>query len=151
MSLLTVISVSEVKQDRNNKNYKVVEFATPNTKDVNGLKVRVQPKTSSKTFWEESYLNDKMEFGYDFKVGDLVEGNIVTREVVEYEIVNTETGEERTVSSYTAVVFGDTFDPSFELEVQKAFKAAGHPIVSEPVKQKSIVVASSAVEDKVFA
>lgn len=104
MSLLTVISVSEVKADKNGKNYKVVEFSTPNTKKVDGLNIRVQPKTSSKTFWEESYLNDKMEFGYDFIKGDLVEGNIVTKEVAEYEIQVSEE-EVRQVTSYTAVVF----------------------------------------------
>lgn len=149
MSLLTVSNVSEVKSDKNGKDYKVVEFSTPNTKDVNGLKVRVQPKTSSKTFWEESYLDNKMQFGYDFIKGDLVEGNVVTREVAEYEIqVSNE--EVRQVTSYTAVVFGDTFDPSFEIEIQKAFKAAGHEISEVKTKQTSIPVASSTVKDEVY-
>ena len=154
MSLLTVISVSEVKQDNGSKgekrNYKTISFRTPNTKVISGLNIRCKTKEGVVNAWEKSYLDNKMGFGFDFQVDDMVEGDIVTREVSEYPIVTSE-GEERMVSTYSCVVFGDTTDPSFEIEVQKAFKAAGHPIVSEPVKQKSVVVASSAVKDEVFA
>jgi len=155
MSLLTVISVSEVKQDNGTKgekrNYKTIVFRTPNTKVISGLKIRCKTKEGVVNAWEKAYLDNKMGFGFDFQVDDMVEGDIVTREVSEYPIADTTTGEERMVSTYSCVVFGDTTDPSFEIEVQKAFKAAGHPIVSEPVKQKSVVVASSAVKDEVFA
>lgn len=154
MSLLTVIAVSEVKQDNGSKgekrNYKTIGFRTPNTKVISGLNIRCKTKEGVVNAWEKSYLDNKMGFGFDFQVDDMVEGDIVTREVSEYPIVTSE-GEERMVSTYSCVVFGDTSDPSFEIEVQKAFKAAGHPIVSEPVKQKSVVVASSAVKDEVFA
>lgn len=154
MSLLTVISVSEVKQDKNEekRNYKTIGFRTPNTKIVDTLKIRCKTKEGVVNVWEKSYLDNKMGFGYDFEVNDLVEGDIVTREVAEYDIVDQSTGEvKNTVSTYTCVVFGDTTDPSFEIEIQKAFKAAGHPIVSEPVKQSPLVVASSATKEEVFA
>ena len=55
-------------------------------------------------------------------VGKLLPGQIITKSVVPFEIVNQETGETRTVTSYTAVVFGHE-------DVDATFNAFNHPVI----------------------
>ena len=125
---------SAVTQDRNGRNYKRVTFETLGKAIVNhpivGRVIADVPKKSTKiNIYENSYLNNQEEFGYSSPVGSKVLGNIVTRKVEAYDITNQETGETRTVNSYTTIVFGDTDTPDFEVAVERAFKNASHPLV----------------------
>ena len=131
--LLTVVKVSEDRQDKNGRNYKVITFQSPQHKEVVDVTtgeitlVRVPARTSSITRYEESYLDDKMQYMFDAQVGEKVPGAIVTRSVNTYEI------DGRPVSSYSTVVLGMTNDPGFEAQVRAAFKSAGHDLDEELV------------------
>lgn len=133
--LLTVVKVSENRQDKNGRNYKVVTFQGPQHKEILDITtgelmtVRVPARTSSITRYEESYLDDKMQYMYDAEVGEKVPGAIVTREVPEYEING------RPVYSYSTVVLGMTSEPGFETQVLAAFKSAGHDLTTSDIEQ----------------
>jgi dihydroorotate dehydrogenase len=105
-------------------------------------------RTSSITRYQESYLDDKMQYMYDAAVDEKIPGAIVTRKVNEYEI------DGNPVSRYTTVVLGMTNDEGFEAEIARAFKSAGHDLneVSEaqPVADRvSAVQTSIPVEEDV--
>jgi hypothetical protein len=140
--LLTVVKVSEERQDKNGRNYKVITFQSPQHKEVVDQTtgeitlVRVPARRSSITRYEESYLDDQMHYMYDAEVGEKVPGAIVSRPVAEYEI------DGRPVSSYSTVVLGMTNEPGFEAQVRAAFKSAGHDLeeeVSAPAERVSAV------------
>ena len=156
--LLTVVKVSEDRQDKNGRNYKLVTFQSPQHKEVVDITtgevalVRVPARMSSITRYQESYLDDNMQYMYDAVVGEKVPGAIVTRPVAEYEI------DGRPVYSYTTVVLGMTNEPSFESQVRAAFKSAGHEIEeksaeSTPTERVSAVqqtILEPAEEDAAF-
>ena len=127
--LLTVVKVSEERQDKNGRNYKVITFQSPQHKEVVDQTtgeitlVRVPARRSSITRYQESYLDDQMHYMYDAEVSEKVPGAIVTRSVDEYEI------DGRPVSTYSTVVLGMTDDPAFNASIDAAFKSAGHDIV----------------------
>lgn len=124
--LLTVTEVSDMRQDKNGRNYKLVTFQGPQHVEIVDettgeiLLVRVPARTSSMTRYEESYLDDKAHYMFDAVVGEKVPGAIVTREVPAYEI------DGRATTSYSTIVLGMTNEPSFEAKVRAAFKSAGH-------------------------
>jgi hypothetical protein len=126
--LLTVVKVSEERQDKNGRNYKLITFQSPQhveavdqtTGEI--TKVRVPSRRSSITRYQESYLDDQMHYMYDAEINEKVPGAIVTRLVDEYEI------DGRPVSSYSTVVLGMTNDPGFETLINSAFNSAGHAI-----------------------
>ena len=144
--LLTVVKVSDNRQDKNGRNYKLVTFQSPQHKEVvdvttgEVMLVRMPARTSSITRYEESYLDDKMHYMFDAVEGEKVPGAIVTRAVEEYEI------DGRPVSAYTTVVLGMTNDPSFETKVRAAFKSAGHELNAEGVATLQDVERLSAVQ-----
>jgi hypothetical protein len=156
--LLTVVKVSEDRQDKNGRNYKLVTFQSPQHKEVVDITtgeialVRVPARMSSITRYQESYLDDNMQYMYDAVEGEKVPGAIVTRPVAEYEI------DGRPVYSYTTVVLGMTNEPSFESQVRAAFKSAGHEIEeksaeSTPTERVSAVqqtILEPAEEDAAF-
>lgn len=133
--LLTVVKVSEERQDKNGRNYKVITFQSPQHKEVVDQTtgeitlVRVPARRSSITRYEESYLDDQMQYMYDAEVGEKVPGAIVTRSVNEYEI------DGRPVSTYSTVVLGMTNEPSFDAQINAAFKSAGHDLSKESTTQ----------------
>jgi hypothetical protein len=134
-NLLKVVA-TEVRQDKNGRNYKYVQFETPNKKAIiDELGNRVIVKTPSRlmgaTFYEKSYLNDKPEFGWDLEKGESLEGDIATRNVASYEIVDSSSGEVREATSYSAIVLGDSNAKDFEIKVEKAFTSAGHDIIAD--------------------
>ena len=109
---LDVTSV-EGRTDRNGKPFNLVGFSTsPIHREVDEItgeiiEARVQPKTTRKTFYPESYLPDGTpEYGHDFKVGEKVAGDLVRLETLPYEIVNQETGMTNTATTATILVLG---------------------------------------------
>lgn len=131
---------SEVKQDKNGKNYKTVsltEVVMMKTPFGEIMKPASQTRTRNINAYEESYLNGKEQPGYSDPIfdpknplkGGLFMGSIETRMVQEYDIESAD-GSIRAVDKYTTVVFGDSDSPSFEADVKAAFKSQGHEIVS---------------------
>lgn len=145
--LLTVVKLSEERQDKNGRNYKLITFQSPQHREVVDVTtgeitlVRVPARTSSITRYEESYLDDKMQYMYDAAVGEKIPGAIVTRKVNEYEI------DGNPVSRYTTVVLGMTNDEGFEAEITRAFKSAGHDLNevsdAQPVTERVAAVQTS--------
>lgn len=143
--LLTVVKVSEERQDKNGRNYKVITFQSPQHKEVVDQTtgeitlVRVPARRSSITRYQESYLDDQMHYMYDAEMGEKVPGAIVTRSVDEYEI------DGRPVSTYSTVVLGMTDDLAFDAAIDAAFRSAGHNIaeVTNTVTERVSAVQTS--------
>lgn len=140
MNTIVKTSQSEVKQDRNGRNYKTVGFSEVKHVDTPFGKMLL-PASQSKTVkincYENSYLN-KMDAGYadplfnanNPALGGWFTGSIETREVENYDIISAD-GSARTVSTYTTVVFGDTDSPAYESTVKSSFKSKGHEVIAE--------------------
>jgi len=149
--LLTVVKVSEERQDKNGRNYKLITFQSPQHREVVDQTtgeitlVRVPARRSSITRYQESYLDDQMHYMYDAEMGEKVPGAIVTRSVDEYEI------DGRPVSTYSTVVLGMTDDSAFDAAIDAAFRSAGHNIaeVTNTVTERvSAVQTSIPVEEE---
>lgn len=143
ISVIKKVEESKVKQDVNGRNYKTCKFEKMGKREVTipGIGVVIvedKPIQTSVNLWEESYLNNTMEYGYNTPVGTAKDsflfGDIVTRKVEPYVInsVDKTTGEivERTVDTYTTVVFDSSGNSdAFEAAVKRTFASRQHPIV----------------------
>ena len=145
-TFVKITNVSEVKEDKNDVNYKtfrakennhIMMFDPAAGKEVSVLNPAARETGVNQ--WEKSYdssLKGQSDPFYDAKIGDRLAGAIVTRSCPEYGIVDEESGEERTVDSYTTVVFGDTSDEqAFEIAILKAFKRNSHDLAGLPQEQ----------------
>ena len=150
MKTMTVVAVSEVKTDKNDRSYKTVALRNqtkvnvvdPETGEI--FTAHVPAKTAKINAYEESYLDGTPSFLYDLEEGAKVLGKIVTREVEEYEIVN-EKGA-RAVRSYSTPVFGNSDQPDWDLNITKAFRSAGHPLPGD-VKVEELVESPSLLRE----
>jgi hypothetical protein len=125
-NVLIVVGVSDVKTDKNKRNFKTLSLATPDKKEVTipggkTVLAKIQPKIGKINVWEENYLNNTADYGYDLKEGDAILGDVVTQKVEAYEIPNPKTGEVYTVNTYSCVVLGDSASASWASAVSKAF------------------------------
>lgn len=139
---LVKVSESEIKQDKNGRNYRKVDFqeiVVMKTPFGDVLKPSSQARTRGINRYEQSYLNDKEEIGYSDPIfdsknptkGGLFQGEIVSEMVEPYEIVDPATGEVKVVEKYTTVVFGDSDSKAFRAEIKARFKSENHPVVEE--------------------
>ncbi len=78
--------------------------------------------------YEKSYLDDKMQFGFDTQKGESFLGDIVTRKVAAYSIEAEGDKPARTVNTFTTVVLGDTEGGDWESKVKAAFRNRGHEL-----------------------
>lgn len=143
LTVIKKVEESKVKQDVNGRNYKTCTFEKMGKREVNipgigNIVVDDKPIRTSVNLWEESYLNNSMEYGYDTPVNternSYLFGDIVTRKVEPYVInsLDKTTGEmvERTVDTYTTVVFDSSGNAeAFEAAVKRTFANRQHPIV----------------------
>lgn len=161
-SVLTVVAITEDK-DKNGNVYRNIVVETPSTAMVSTalgeMAVKVRPRRSSFNAWEESYLESNKglsDFGYDFQVGDVLAGSIVTRKVltairddarkiVRFEktyTIENEGREDTVTDEYSAVVLGNSADEQgFEAEIRKAFRRADHPLLDDAIVTKSAILA----------
>lgn len=129
-SMLTVASISEIRTDKNGHEYVNVTVKGDEKQYINTpagvITAFVPSRQTAINAYQENYLGQQ-DFLWDKKVGTVVLGQIVTRNVQPYELtINKVT---RTVNTYTCVVFGNTNDTdAFEVAVQRAFSQAGHPL-----------------------
>jgi len=133
---------SELKQDKNERNYKTVTFTEAVMMQTPwGLvpKPSTQCVSTKINCYEENYLG-KEDPGYNDQIfdpqnpslGGIFMGAIPQRQVEEYEIVSSD-GTVRQVEVYKTVVFGDTTSPSWENTVKSAFRSRGHEVVETSV------------------
>jgi len=159
--LLIVTGISDEKTDKNGMPYVTVSVSQPSRKritdEATGESYIVKTKARSTAFnaWKHSYLevagiakdlgkeiealkpneyaDAKPDFAYTLEEGDRVEGDIITREVEPYSIVNEETGEEREVDTYSCAVLGNTSDASFKNLIKQTFNRNGHEVLEGAV------------------
>lgn len=142
MKFLKVTNVSEVKEDKNDVAYKTLRakaeaFFMIHDPETNKMERVLNPAAKETAFnqWEKSYdskLNGAPDAAYEAKVGSRLAGTIVTRKVPSYEITDSDSGEVKTVDSYTTAVFGDTSEEeAFEIATLATFKRNGHEIDGE--------------------
>jgi hypothetical protein len=146
-NIVTKVAQSELKQDRNTRNYKTVTFSEVRFVETPFGKMVVpasQAKTTKINCYENNYLG-KMDVGYNDPIfnqgnptnGGWFAGSIETREVGSYDIPTADGGV-KTVSTFTTVVFGDTNSPAFESSVKSAFSSKGHNVVESNVTDSSV-------------
>jgi len=149
---------SEVKEDRNTRNYKTVTFTEAVMMQTPwGLvpKPSTQCVSTKINCYEENYLG-REDAGYNDPVfdssnpsaGGIFMGAIPQRMVEEYEITSSDGGV-RQVETYKTVVFGDTTSPSWENTVKAAFRSRGHEIIDnddDNAISKNKIVHTSGIE-----
>ena len=138
------IAESPIKKDKNQRAYKTVTFQQAGFMQTPwGLVPRPANQCSQTAIncYEKNYL-DKMDAGWAEPIfnpknpaaGGVFQGDIVSREVEEYEIIDRLDGSVRQVSTFKTVVFGDTDQvAAFESSVRTAFKNKNHIVTSSPV------------------
>ena len=157
-NIITKVAQSELKQDRNTRNYKTVTFSEVRFVETPFGKMVVpasQAKTTKINCYENNYLG-KIDVGYNDPIfnssnptnGGWFAGSIETREVGSYDIPTADGGV-RTVSTYTTVVFGDTDSPAFESAVKSAFSSKGHNVVENNVTESSVASHLAALQSQI--
>jgi len=115
--------------DKNKKAYNKIELSTPDTERLpNGVTVKIEPKTQNIVKYPESYLDDKSpQYGHDFKKGDIVAGDIVTKaNLMPYPIVDPQGNTTRMATSASHVVLGDSRnEDAFEAATWREFHSRG--------------------------
>lgn len=155
--ILIIVGKDNPKNDKNGRTYRTVTVEQLGAleiieDDVLG-EITVEGKTLTTRFnaYEESYLDQKPEIGWNQPVfdkanpkgGGALLGAIIQKKVQPYEIplkdeLGVETGEFRTVDTYKTVVFADSRNEElFQLEIEKAFRAAGHELVASKSEENA--------------
>lgn len=135
---ITNIEIKDEKEGGDGREFKVLRgFYRPEVKvetseGFEWIKGQKRPVTLVVANRDHSIIGGRENINYDdYVVGMRVMGRPVTRKVQPYDITDTTTGEIRTTNTYTTFVQGDDTDEvSWNIAVQKAFKAAKHPIVN---------------------
>lgn len=145
---------STVIPDTNQNPYKKVVFSTVEKVETPLGDIIVKgSKVGKKNCWETSYIGNLTEqeafkapiYNGNPAQGGVFLGDIVTREVPEYEI----DGMPR--NTYTAVVFGNTTNAeAFELEVKRTFMSAGHNLAYLESKAPDMYPIQEKVVEKVI-
>lgn len=135
-SLLKVIAISELRKDKNNKEYNVVTVQNPQFKvEVNQLTGEVETiltraLTSTATAYHESYLDGAPEWLTAAKVGVMIEGRVEKRAVPQYEFTGRDS-QPVLSNTYSCVVFGDTSQENWENLVKATFRRNGHQMIGD--------------------
>jgi hypothetical protein len=140
---------SEIKQDKNGRNYRTITFGEVKFIDTPFGKMVVpatQARTTKINCYETNYLG-KQDPGYADAIfnqsnpanGGWFMGSIETREVEGYDIPSADGGV-RTVNTYTTVVFADTDSPAFESAVKSTFNSKGHALTTADVPTNTQVL-----------
>lgn len=158
-----VDSVSSMKKDNGEKgqhrSYVTIGFKTPinviQKDELTGeiFACKVEPKKTAINLYEKSYLNDQMQFGYDFQEGERALGDIVTRKVTPYSIPvldskESETEASRTVNTYTTVVLGDTESEGWDAIVRNTFRSRGHELNDTATPINFSLASSESIEEE---
>ena len=155
ISVVKKTAESAVKFDKNGRAYKTCTFSKMAVREVmipgeGKVIIEDKPVETSVNLYEQSYLDNKPQYGYNTAIGSYLSGDIVTRKVAPYVInsLNRTSGEitERTVNTYTTVVFCPigTDAAAFESIVATTFKSRGHEVATEsmtaPVANQTVLV-----------
>lgn len=150
------VTAREIKVSAaNGKNYAVIQLSTPASTlaNINGEMVRVKLKPEAVrgiTGFEQSNLpslKDAPDYEFTLELGEIVQGDRVTRKVEVYFIPDAsdaktkgttvrdgKTG--RMVDTATVAVLADTDDAQgFEIAIANAFKRKGHKLAVQTAAQ----------------
>ena len=159
-NIVVKVAQSELKQDRNTRNYRTITFGEVRFIETPFGKMVVpasQARTTKINCYENNYLG-KMDVGYNDPIfnssnptnGGWFAGSIETREVGSYDIPTADGGV-KTVNTFTTVVFGDTDSPAFESTVKSAFSSKGHNVVEGNVTDSSVASHLAALQASIGA
>jgi hypothetical protein len=147
MKTMKVIAVSDVKQDKNGRDYKVVTLSNPSVVTMMDVETgelitaKVPPLKSKVTAYKETYLDDTPSFLWDAVEGETVLGSVVTRKVPVYDISDGDVS--RKVETYTCAVVANSDDSeTWEVAIEKAFKNNGHPLNAEDAQTSDTIKVS---------
>lgn len=135
--VVTIISVSENRTDKNGRIYQAVKVEAPSKREMVDEETGEifyaigRPKRATIVAYKMSYLDDAPHYLFDKEPGIRVYGTIVTRKVMPYEIEGD--GDTITVDRYTTFVEATTDDEDFEDRVISAFKSAGHELMFKKI------------------
>ncbi len=146
-NIVIKVAQSEIKQDKNGRNYKTVTFGEVRYIDTpfgKQLVPALQARTTKVNCYENNYLG-KQDPGYADPIfnqsnpanGGWFMGGIETRGVREYDIPSADGGV-RTVNTFTTVVFADSDSPAYESSVKSAFSSKGHELNSDALTDSSV-------------
>lgn len=141
--MVRVQSISEVYQDTNGKNFKVVTLESPGFREVADpltgeiVYALAAPKVTKKCVWEASYLDETKHYLYDATNGQAVYGTIVTAQTDEYTITGSD-GVERAVNTYTGFVEGTNEDANFESLISAMLRSAGRETPENAIPKQEI-------------
>lgn len=148
-NFLIKIAESPLKKDKNTRSYKTVTFQQAGFMETPwGLVPRSsnQCAQTAVNCYERNYL-EKMDAGWAEPIfnpknpaaGGIFQGDIVSRQVEEYDIIDKVDGTVRKVNTFKTVVFGDTTQvAAFESAVKSSFKSRGHIVTGSPVASTAI-------------
>lgn len=146
-SLLKVVVISEIKEDKNGKKYQVITVQNPmfktevdeNTGEVTTILQKALKATT--TAYHESYLDGAPEWLVNATVGVMIEGRVERRAVPQYEFTGRD-GQPVISNTYPCVVFGDTTQDNYEEIVKATFRRNGHQMIGDTfivlVKEKAV-------------
>lgn len=143
MSFVTVVAISEIRKDKNNRNYKLLRMESRANKNIVDpatgeiIPVLARPTKTTITSYEQSYLDEAPDYLWDVEVGQKIYGTIVSREVAPYTFTGSD-GNSVTVNRYKVFVEGTQMDDNFEELVARAFASAGRELaVDRSVKVRT--------------
>lgn len=140
---LKVAAISEVKQDKNQNNFRTFTLETGDGAELQtGLDgrpriVAVPTETvGGVNLYEKSYLpsnNGKPDFGYTSALGTHLRGFIVRRQVEPYTIPANGNSPARTVNTYRTAILGvDSTDfAAVTRAIAATFKSRGHEVITD--------------------
>lgn len=136
-SIITKISETELKTDDEGREYKTVTFEKINDDSLNHpilafISVVGRVKRRKLRCYAQSFFDpDLPDIGFNEPIGSHYLGDIISKEVEPYDIVDKTSGEVTRVNRYSAVVFGDSTSEMFKLDINKAFEDAGHKLINK--------------------
>ena len=124
--------------DKNGNKFKRLMIESPSK--INGL--HVEPRQSSFTAYEESYLDGKAQFGWNIPAGDKFMGEFVTMAIVPEEIDDTDADgnaiKKRIKSSTVCVRPLKGQQEINDISIARAFAQAGHDLPEAEVEELEV-------------
>ncbi|MDC6350735.1 hypothetical protein PP178_04160 [Zeaxanthinibacter sp. PT1] len=144
-NFVTIIAVSDVKQDKNGRNYKRLRIESPSFEEVvDPITGEIgyalaRPIKTTITAYEQSYLDDAPDYLWNAVAGTKVKGSIQRRTVAPYTFKSSN-GDTITATKATVFVEANATDEDFDVAVAKALEASGHTLVEslESILAKSV-------------
>ncbi len=149
---LKIVERQECVSKHNGQKYALLRLRTPQSKTIvdpekpkNFKRIMTEARDGYVIGFEESNSPTRKgqpDYVWNLQEGDLVPGDVVTRFVQEYIILD-EAGQIRISNTATVVVFGNSDEPDWEEMVRTAFFAHGFVLANPNVRKPPVVEKSA--------